>query len=163
MLCGAKSCVDLADFAEIKEDELKEFLEMRGGPPWTYPAKVESILILYVYTEGAMRTSLICLIFSLFFMISSANAACVYASYQENDGSLSEITFPVREDTADRLTALGYKEVTCKKDYSAQKINQKCAKMNAWPDKMKSTFSARFKITAAKMCQYSLEYVNSQN
>lgn len=33
MLCGAQSCVDLADFAEAKEDELKEFLALKGGPP----------------------------------------------------------------------------------------------------------------------------------
>lgn len=32
-LCGAVSCVDMADFAEAKEDELREFLTLAGGPP----------------------------------------------------------------------------------------------------------------------------------
>jgi hypothetical protein len=32
-LCGAESCVDLADFAEAKEEELREFLALEGGPP----------------------------------------------------------------------------------------------------------------------------------
>lgn len=33
MLCGAESCVDMANFADAKEDELREFLELRHGPP----------------------------------------------------------------------------------------------------------------------------------
>jgi len=32
-LCGAESCVDRADFAEAKEDVLREFLDLAGGPP----------------------------------------------------------------------------------------------------------------------------------
>jgi predicted transposase YbfD/YdcC len=32
-LCGAESCVDMADFAEAKEEELREFLALEGGPP----------------------------------------------------------------------------------------------------------------------------------
>ncbi len=32
-LCGAESCVDMADFAEAKEDVLREFLTLEGGPP----------------------------------------------------------------------------------------------------------------------------------
>jgi predicted transposase YbfD/YdcC len=32
-LCGAESCVDMADFAEAKEDVLREFLALEGGPP----------------------------------------------------------------------------------------------------------------------------------
>ena len=32
-LCGAQSCVDMADFAEAKEDELRGFLTLSGGPP----------------------------------------------------------------------------------------------------------------------------------
>jgi predicted transposase YbfD/YdcC len=32
-LCGAESCVDMADFAEAKEEELREFLALAGGPP----------------------------------------------------------------------------------------------------------------------------------
>ena len=32
-LCGAESCVDRADFAEAKEDVLREFLDLEGGPP----------------------------------------------------------------------------------------------------------------------------------
>src|SRR3954451_6136633 len=32
-LCGAESCVDMADFAEAKEDVLREFLDLEGGPP----------------------------------------------------------------------------------------------------------------------------------
>ena len=32
-LCGADSCVDMADFAEAKEDVLREFLVLEGGPP----------------------------------------------------------------------------------------------------------------------------------
>ena len=32
-LCGAESCVDMADFAEAKEDVLREFLTLPGGPP----------------------------------------------------------------------------------------------------------------------------------
>jgi predicted transposase YbfD/YdcC len=32
-LCGAVSCVDMADFAEAKEDVLREFLDLEGGPP----------------------------------------------------------------------------------------------------------------------------------
>src|SRR3954469_2260673 len=30
-LCGAESCVDMADFAEAKEDVLREFLSLEGG------------------------------------------------------------------------------------------------------------------------------------
>lgn len=32
-LCGAESCVDMADFAAAKEDELREVLALAGGPP----------------------------------------------------------------------------------------------------------------------------------
>jgi predicted transposase YbfD/YdcC len=32
-LCGAESCVDMADFAAAKEDVLREFLDLEGGPP----------------------------------------------------------------------------------------------------------------------------------
>jgi len=32
-LCGAESCVDMADFAAAKEDVLREFLRLPGGPP----------------------------------------------------------------------------------------------------------------------------------
>lgn len=32
-LCGAESCVDMADFAEAKEEELRGFLTLAGGPP----------------------------------------------------------------------------------------------------------------------------------
>ena len=32
-LCGAESCVDMADFAEAKEEVLREFLPLEGGPP----------------------------------------------------------------------------------------------------------------------------------
>lgn len=32
-LCGAESCVDMADFAEAKEDVLREFMTLPGGPP----------------------------------------------------------------------------------------------------------------------------------
>lgn len=32
-LCGAESCVDMADFAEAKEDVLREALDLSGGPP----------------------------------------------------------------------------------------------------------------------------------
>ena len=32
-LCGAESCVDMADFAEAKEDVLREFLKLESGPP----------------------------------------------------------------------------------------------------------------------------------
>jgi predicted transposase YbfD/YdcC len=32
-LCGAESCVDMADFAEAKEDVLREFLPLEGGSP----------------------------------------------------------------------------------------------------------------------------------
>lgn len=32
-LCGAESCVDMADFAEAKEAELREILVLAGGPP----------------------------------------------------------------------------------------------------------------------------------
>jgi predicted transposase YbfD/YdcC len=32
-LCGAESCVDRADFAAAKEDVLREFLALGGGPP----------------------------------------------------------------------------------------------------------------------------------
>jgi predicted transposase YbfD/YdcC len=32
-LCGAESCVDMADFAEAKEEVLREFLTLEGGPP----------------------------------------------------------------------------------------------------------------------------------
>lgn len=32
-LCGAESCVDMADFADAKEDVLREFLPLEGGPP----------------------------------------------------------------------------------------------------------------------------------
>jgi predicted transposase YbfD/YdcC len=32
-LCGAESCVDMADFAEAKEEVLREFLDLEGGPP----------------------------------------------------------------------------------------------------------------------------------
>ncbi|TIS96550.1 MAG: transposase family protein, partial [Mesorhizobium sp.] len=30
-LCGAKSCVDIAEFAEGREEELKEFIELKHG------------------------------------------------------------------------------------------------------------------------------------
>lgn len=32
-LCGAESCVDMAGFAQSKEDVLGEFLDMDNGPP----------------------------------------------------------------------------------------------------------------------------------
>lgn len=32
-LCGAETCVDMADFAEAKEDVLREVLDLEGGPP----------------------------------------------------------------------------------------------------------------------------------
>ena len=32
-LCGAESCVDMADFAQAKEDVLRGFLKLAGGPP----------------------------------------------------------------------------------------------------------------------------------
>jgi len=32
-LCGAESCVDMADFGEAKEEVLRGFLELGGGPP----------------------------------------------------------------------------------------------------------------------------------
>lgn len=32
-LCGGDSCVDMADFAEAKEDVLREFLTLENGPP----------------------------------------------------------------------------------------------------------------------------------
>ncbi|PBB88912.1 ISAs1 family transposase [Mesorhizobium sp. WSM3864] len=32
-LCGAKSCVDIAEFAEGREEELKEFIELKHGCP----------------------------------------------------------------------------------------------------------------------------------
>jgi predicted transposase YbfD/YdcC len=32
-LCGAESCVDMADFAAAKEEVLREFLDLEGGPP----------------------------------------------------------------------------------------------------------------------------------
>jgi len=32
-LCGAESCVDMADFAEAKEEGLRGFLKLEGGPP----------------------------------------------------------------------------------------------------------------------------------
>ena len=32
-LCGGDSCVDMADFAEAKEDVLREFLSLANGPP----------------------------------------------------------------------------------------------------------------------------------
>jgi predicted transposase YbfD/YdcC len=32
-LCGAESCVDMAEFAAAKEDVLREFLTLPGGPP----------------------------------------------------------------------------------------------------------------------------------
>lgn len=32
-LCGAESCVDMADFAEAKEDVLRTFLSLEGGSP----------------------------------------------------------------------------------------------------------------------------------
>ena len=32
-LCGAESCVDMADFAEAKEDVLRGFLKLEGGAP----------------------------------------------------------------------------------------------------------------------------------
>lgn len=32
-LCGAETCVDMADFAEAKEEVLREFLTLEGGPP----------------------------------------------------------------------------------------------------------------------------------
>jgi predicted transposase YbfD/YdcC len=32
-LCGAESCVDMANFAEAKEDVLREFLDLEHGPP----------------------------------------------------------------------------------------------------------------------------------
>src|SRR5438270_2275232 len=32
-LCGAESCVDMAEFAEAKEEVLREFLDLEHGPP----------------------------------------------------------------------------------------------------------------------------------
>src|SRR3954451_13048653 len=32
-LCGAKSCVEIADFAEGREDDLREIVRLRHGPP----------------------------------------------------------------------------------------------------------------------------------
>ncbi len=32
-LCGAESCVDMAEFAEAKEEVLRGFLKLEGGPP----------------------------------------------------------------------------------------------------------------------------------
>jgi DDE_Tnp_1-associated len=32
-LCGAESCVDRAEFAEAKEEGLREFLDLEYGPP----------------------------------------------------------------------------------------------------------------------------------
>lgn len=32
-LCGAKSCVEIADFADGREEELKEIISLRHGPP----------------------------------------------------------------------------------------------------------------------------------
>ena len=32
-LCGAKSCVDIADFAAAHEDELAEIVDLRHGAP----------------------------------------------------------------------------------------------------------------------------------
>ncbi|MBV9936856.1 MAG: transposase family protein [Acidobacteriaceae bacterium] len=32
-LCGAESCVDRAEFAEAKEEVLREFLDFAGGQP----------------------------------------------------------------------------------------------------------------------------------
>src|SRR4051794_14052112 len=32
-LCGAESCVDMADFAAAKEEVLREFLDLAHGPP----------------------------------------------------------------------------------------------------------------------------------
>jgi hypothetical protein len=32
-LCGAETCVDIAQFAEAKEPTLRRFLELRHGPP----------------------------------------------------------------------------------------------------------------------------------
>ncbi|WP_245456058.1 transposase family protein, partial [Mesorhizobium sp. M7A.F.Ca.US.008.03.1.1] len=32
-LCGAKSCVDIAEFVEGREDELKEIVELKHGCP----------------------------------------------------------------------------------------------------------------------------------
>jgi predicted transposase YbfD/YdcC len=32
-LCGAKSCVDIADFAAVQESELAEIVDLRHGPP----------------------------------------------------------------------------------------------------------------------------------
>jgi predicted transposase YbfD/YdcC len=32
-LCGAESCVDMAEFAQAKQDVLREFLDLEGGPP----------------------------------------------------------------------------------------------------------------------------------
>ncbi len=94
-------------------------------------------------------------------MAVNSEASCVYTSYTESDGSLSEITFPVTKEVADDLATLGYKTISCTKDYSITKINQKCTKMQNWPAKMKDVFITRFKISPAQMCQYSLEYVNS--
>lgn len=110
-----------------------------------------------------MRAIICSFFFSTLLIAVNAEASCVHTSYAENDGSVSEMTFPVTEDVAENLTTLGYQTVTCKKKYSIDKINQKCNKMQNWPDKMKDIFITRFKISAAKMCQYSREYVNSQN
>src|SRR4051795_5329335 len=32
-LCGAKSCVEIAEFAEGREDDLREIVRLRHGPP----------------------------------------------------------------------------------------------------------------------------------
>ncbi len=32
-LCGAKTCVDIADFASVNEDELAEIVVLRHGAP----------------------------------------------------------------------------------------------------------------------------------
>src|SRR5258708_34140792 len=32
-LCGAKSCVDIADFASVNEDDLTEIVDLRHGAP----------------------------------------------------------------------------------------------------------------------------------
>lgn len=109
-----------------------------------------------------MRSLFITLTFILFFSISTANAACVYKSYQEADGSLSEVVFPATDATAESLTASGYSQTPCEKAYTDQQVSAKCVRLQAWPEEMKTTFATRFSITVIKLCQYSLEAVQSQ-
>ena len=109
-----------------------------------------------------MKISFISLFLSLVFFTANANAGCMYKSYTETDGSVSELEFPVPQNNEQDFIKLGYQKKSCSKNFDKQTIQNKCAKMINWPAKIKNEFKRKFNIYPEQMCQNSLAYAQSQ-